>query len=42
MARKTGGIRQFAEGLRHARHARVLAMLKAETRQIQESTKERL
>lgn len=42
MTRKTGAIREFAGGLKHARHAMVLDMLKAETRKIRESAKERL
>lgn len=42
MTRKTGDIWQFAGGLSHARHAKVLDMLKAETRKIRESAKERV
>jgi hypothetical protein len=39
---KTGNIQKFAGGLKHARHAGVLDLLKAETREIRESAKERL
>ncbi len=39
---KKGNIQKFAGGLKHARHAVVLDMLKAETRESRESTKERL
>lgn len=38
---KTGNIQKFAGGLKHARHSKVLDMLKAETRESRESAKER-
>ncbi|MDO9540673.1 MAG: hypothetical protein Q7J09_11825 [Methanocalculus sp.] len=42
MVQKTGNIQEFAGGLKHTGHAGVLDMLKAETREIRESAKERL